>query len=243
MLSEKPASFITKKVGISEIGMAAAVISVARQSRRKNSTTSAARNMPSASTCWVALKLSRVSSTDEKIFENLTAGLAFSISASFLMTESSVTTSLASLVLATWKPTTGRPLRRAKPRGSEAPSPMSATSDSFTNRPPPVGMVSSRSWATVFTLPSTRTVCSRPPTFTRPPGASIWKLRNAVLTWVAVRPRAARRSGSIMTLISRATPPTRVICDTPSAVCRVRLTVLSTNQLSWSSLMEGAATA
>ena len=32
----------------------------------------------------------------------------------------------------TWKPTTGRPFRRAKPRTSAAPSPTSATSASFT---------------------------------------------------------------------------------------------------------------
>ncbi len=150
--SEKPRSFITKKVGISEIGMATAVIMVARQSRRKKNTTRAARNMPSARTCWVAWKAARVSSTEEKILVTLTPGWAFSSLAISAVTASSVTTSLASLVLATWKPTTGRPSSRAKPRTSEAPSPTSATSDSFTNRPPPVGMFRFRNCSTEATL-------------------------------------------------------------------------------------------
>ena len=69
---------MTKKVGISEIGMAAAVIRVARQSRRKKNTTRAASTMPSVSTCWVAWKLDRVSSTEEKILVIFTPECFFS---------------------------------------------------------------------------------------------------------------------------------------------------------------------
>ena len=170
--SEKPISCMTKNVGISDIGMAKAVIRVERQSRRNSSTTRAARNMPSIRTCRVALKLSRVSSTVAKMRVNLIPGWTFSIFASSAITSSSTATSLDSRVFITWKPTTGRPLSLAKPRTSDAPSPMSATSVSFTKRPPSAAMVRLRSWSTVCTEPSTRRVCSRPPNEMRPPGLS-----------------------------------------------------------------------
>ncbi|MNW02320.1 hypothetical protein D3C71_1980860 [compost metagenome] len=47
MLRLKPSSDMTAKVGTSEMGIATAAMAVARQSRRKTSTTRAARNMPS----------------------------------------------------------------------------------------------------------------------------------------------------------------------------------------------------
>ena len=156
---------------------------------------------------------------------------------------SSVTTSLASLVFRTWKPTTGRSFRRANPRGSPDPSPTSATSDSLTYRPPAVGIVRSRSWSTVGRSPSTRTVCSRPPTSTRPPGMLALNAESAALSSVAVSPCAAIRSGSMITLISRSTPPTRLTWATPFAPCSERETVSSTNQDSWLSDMSGAETA
>ncbi len=69
------------------------------------------------------------------------------------------------------------------------------------------------------------------------------KPRRALLTWGAVSPRAAMRSGSMMTLISRFTPPTREICDTPFSVWSSRAMVSSMNQESSESDMAGAATA
>ncbi len=130
--SENPNRFMKKKVGISDTGMAKAVIIVERQSRRKTNTTMAASSMPSSSTCWVARKLARVSSTEEKMRVKVTPLWSFSSLAIALMTASSTPTSLESRVFMTWKPTTGAPFRRAKPRTSLAPSPTSATSVSFT---------------------------------------------------------------------------------------------------------------
>jgi len=46
--SDWPSGSSTRKVGISDIGMAVAVISVARQSRRKMNTTTTARTAPSS---------------------------------------------------------------------------------------------------------------------------------------------------------------------------------------------------
>ena len=105
----------------------------------------------------MALKLARVSSTEEKILVKRTSGCAaWQAWPGALTPRPRRATSLASLVFITWKPTTGRPFRRAKPRTSEAPSPTSATSVSFTNRPPPVGMFMSRSAARVSAEPRTR---------------------------------------------------------------------------------------
>ena len=244
MFRQKPSTLMKKKVGISETGMAIAVISVARQSRRKRNTTSAASNMPSSNVCHVAMKPARVWSTRDRILviDDAFDGSAssFSITAA---TPFSTVISLASLTLLTWKPTTGRPLSSAKERTSAEPSPTSATSESRTERPPPVGIVRLRICSTVTAAPRIRSVCSRPPTVTRPPGASRLATAKAWLTLSAVRPCAARRSGSTMTLISRSTPPTRLTCATPGAACSARAMVSSMNHDSSCVDMAGAETA
>ena len=107
------------KVGISDTGMATAVTAVARQSRRKSQTTSAASAMPSSMVSRVAAKLPRVSSTVREDLGDADVGWvgaspghgrrAVDQRCSAASTPSSVVTSLASLVLVTWKPTTGRP--------------------------------------------------------------------------------------------------------------------------------------
>jgi hypothetical protein len=135
-----------------------------------------------------------------------------------------VSTSDASLVLATWKPTTGAAVQAceaARPRPSRRRS-----------RPRRSGAHSRRRRWRWSSRAAARPCCHRSPArapsargrrpCTRPPGASTWKLASALFTWAAVRPRAASRSGSTTTLISRATPPTRVTWATPLA--RLQLT-------------------
>jgi hypothetical protein len=104
-------------------------------------------------------------------------------------------------------------------------------------------MVISRSCSTVVAAPSTRRVCSRPPILARPPGASTLKLARAWFSCGAVTPNEAIRSGSMMTLISRSTPPTRATWATPFSPCRARVTVSSMNHDSSVALMFGAETA
>ena len=60
MFRLNPSMLMKKNVGISETGIAIAVISVERQSRRKMNTTSAASSMPSSNVCHVAMKPARV---------------------------------------------------------------------------------------------------------------------------------------------------------------------------------------
>ena len=128
----KPRSRITKKVGIKDSGMATAAIAVARQLRRNRKTTNAASTMPSSSTCTVASKLARVSSTVETTWVKVTDGCALASTAMASSARFSTATSLASRVLLTWKATAGRLSSRAKPRTSAEPSPTSATSASRT---------------------------------------------------------------------------------------------------------------
>ncbi len=52
-LSEKPIASIAQKVGMTDSGSAMAVMSVARQSRRKMNTTTMARSAPSISVSMV----------------------------------------------------------------------------------------------------------------------------------------------------------------------------------------------
>ena len=130
--SEKPMIAMKAKVGTSDTGMAMAVIRVARHSRRNRNTTSEASSMPSSRVCSVAAKLARVSSTVEKIFTNDTPDCFWARVSIAFLTLSSTATSLESRVFITWKATTGRPSRRAKPRCSSLPWPTWATSVSFT---------------------------------------------------------------------------------------------------------------
>ncbi len=68
-------------------------------------------------------------------------------------TASSTATSEAARVFITWKPTTGRPFRRAKPRTSPAPSPTSSHVGQLHVAAAPVGMVISRSWPACWPRP------------------------------------------------------------------------------------------
>ncbi len=104
-----PASAMKANVGISETGIATAVTAVARQSRRKSQTTSAASAMlPDFIVSRVAAKPWRVESTCETILVMRTSlrigGLPAApntMSCSAASTPSSVWTSLASLFLVT----------------------------------------------------------------------------------------------------------------------------------------------
>ena len=107
MFSAKPSMLMKKKVGISDTGMAMAVINVARQSRRNRNTTSAASSMPSSNVCHVAMKPARVWSTRDRILVIETPSCFFSSFSMAAETPFSVLISLASLTLLTWNPTTG----------------------------------------------------------------------------------------------------------------------------------------
>ncbi len=229
VFSEKWKICIAAKVGISDTGMAIAVIRVARQSFRKKNTTTAASSMPSNKVCRVAVKFARVLSTVDRILVKATSGWSCSSFLIALSTLSSTVMSEESRVFITWKPTTGRSSSRAKPAISAAPSPISATSDRRTKRPPAIGIWVSRSCSTVAGVPSTRTVWRRPPTSTWPPVWSDAKPLRASLIWGAVTPKPDSLSGSTMTLISRLAPPTRWTWATPSAACRAREMVSSMN--------------
>ncbi len=129
VFSEKPKMVIAANVGISDTGMAMAVIRVARQSLRNRNTTTDANSMPSSRVCRVAVKLARVLSTVDSTLVKVTPGLSCSSFLIALLTLSSTVMSEESRVFITWKPTTGRSSRRAKPWTSLEPSPTSATSD------------------------------------------------------------------------------------------------------------------
>jgi hypothetical protein len=68
-----------------------------------------------------------------------------------------------------------------------------------------------------------------PPRRAVPPGSSVWMSLSCRDTSLAVAPRAAMRSGSRSTRISRATPPTRRMLPTPGTALISRATVRSTN--------------
>ena len=172
MFRLNPITSMKKKVGISETGMAMAVISVARQSRRNTNTTSAASSMPSSSVCQVAMKPARVWSTRERILVIDTPGCWLRATFRWPPTPFSRVISLASLTLADLESDhrlTVEQRERAHLCGAVT---YSATSEAAPIRPPPVGMAMLRICSTVTAAPRIRSVCSRPPTSTRPPGAS-----------------------------------------------------------------------
>ena len=112
-------------------------------------------------------------------------------------TSSSVETSLASLVLLTWKPTTGWPLSRAKPRTSAEPSPTSATSDSLTNGRRRSGIVQvAELLDTERRAQDAQGLLAAAHARPGRPAASRLNLRRALLTCGRGQAAAASRSGS-----------------------------------------------
>ena len=166
-------------------------------------------------------------------------GCSRTILATSFWTLVSTSTSLDSLVLLTEKPTTGRSSSRANWLRAAEPSPTSATSESFTSRPA-TEMVRLRICSAVVAAPITLTVCSRPPTVTWPPGASLVIEFRAWLITGAVTPAAAILTGSRRMLISRLRPPTLLTEPTPPRDCSRRVRVSSMNQDRSSIDMSGA---
>ncbi len=213
------------KVGISDTGMAMAVIRVARHSRRNRNTTSEASSMPSSRVCSVAAKLARVSSTVENIFTNVDAWLLAACRASTaFLTLSSTATSLQSRVFITWKATTGLPSRRAKPRCSPSspgrPGPRRSAAHSGRRR---WGWSVARSSLDGGGRAQHAQGLLTAADLGAAAGASTLK---PVRAWFSWRGGEAVgwpvRSGSIITLISRSTPPTRATWATPFSPCSER---------------------
>ena len=74
MFKLKPIQLITAKVGMREIGIAAAAMSVARQLRKNRKTTMAASNIPSIKALRVAVKLFCVLVAVDTMRSNFTSG-------------------------------------------------------------------------------------------------------------------------------------------------------------------------
>jgi hypothetical protein len=104
-------------------------------------------------------------------------------------------------------------------------------------------MGSAASSCTEEMVPSARTLCSCAPMRVSPPGSSTWVRSSWLETSPAVTPRAAMRSGSRSTRISRSTPPTRLTWPTPGTLEISRITFRSTNHDSSVSLRRSEATA
>jgi hypothetical protein len=170
------------------------------------------------------------------------SGWALSSFSTSLRIFSATLTSLAPRERTMLKVTTSWLLKRARLRGSAQRSSTSPRSPRRTVSPLFSWTRVSRSWSTEPAAPRVRMARSEPETVTRPPGRSALADCRAWLTWAAVTPRAARRSGSRATWISRLTPPWRLTWPTPLMASRARLTSLSTNQLRCSGVRVGAWT-
>ncbi len=218
------------KAGITDSGKATADTKVARQSRKNSQTTSTASKPPSISRVSEALYSSSTGVTKSKASVNSMSGWLSCRVFRAARTPRPASTSLAPLLRATSKPTTGTPLSSAVERCSAMVSCTSATWPRRTLRPSPTASSSDASSAADLTVASVRTGCSLVPRSVRPPAVSI-------CTWLswremveALTPSAAILAVSSAIRTSRATPPTRVTAPTPGTASRRRVRVSSTNQ-------------
>ena len=242
-LSVKPKTkCITAKAGMMDSGSAVAATSVARQSRRKNHTTTTARMAPSSSRYMLPSKFSTVGSTKLKASVMTMSGCSARRVWSLARTPSATSVSPAPRLRWISKATAGLPLISAPLRTSATVSVTVAIWSRRTRRPS--GMASCRraNCSALCTVAMVRTLCSMPPTSARPPGASVCTARNWRLTSAALMPRASSLAGSSSTRTSRATPPTRLTAPTPRTASMDFLTSLSTNQDSASSSIRLEAT-
>ena len=240
-LIEKPSQYMPMNAGITDSGSATADTNVARQSRRNSHTTSTASSAPSYSRCMEPSYSSCTGCTKLKASVISRSGCCARISCRAACTAAPTSTSLAPLLRATSKPTTGLPLSSASARGSAMVSVTVATWSSRTWRPSDRASVRPASSCADCTVASVRTGCSLPPRSVRPPALSVCTSRSWRDTSAAVAPRDCSLTGSSATCTSRCTPPTRLTAPTPRTVSSFLATASSTNQDSASSSMRADA--
>ncbi len=128
--------------------------------------------------------------------------------------------------------TVGEPSSRARVRCSLVPSSAWPRSRTRTGWPRRLATTRSLKSAELSKRPMVRSVCSRPPEVTLPPGASEFCRTSASRTVAMGRPKAESRSGSIQMLIARDRPPTRFTWPTPVERSSCTLTTLSAYSVS-----------
>ena len=218
------------KAGMADSGRATAETTVARKSRRNSQTTSTASRAPSYNRVMEALNSSSTGVTKSNDSVICRSGRAACNSLSLARTPCPTSTSLAPLLRATSKPTTGLPSRKAAAVGSAMVSFTVAIWSSRMRRPSDSESSSAASSSADFIAESVRSGCWLPPMSARPPALSIctrasWRDMSA-----AVAPSACSLSGSSRICTSRLTPPTRLIAPTPRTDSSSLATSLSTNQ-------------
>ncbi len=153
----------------------------------------------------------------------------------------SLTPSITSTVLAPdcrrmSRLTVGTPFSRAIERCSLVPSSASPRSRTRTGWPLIVATTRSLKSPALSKRPMVRSVCSRAPEVTLPPGASAFCRTMAWRTAVIGMLKAASRSGSIQMLIARSRPPTS--CTSPTPAERSSWTLITLSAYSVSSRSE-----
>ncbi|MNT06645.1 hypothetical protein D3C72_1413220 [compost metagenome] len=126
-LMEKPKRCMPMNAGMIDSGSATAETNVARQSRKNSHTTSTASSAPSYSRCMEPSYSSCTGFTKLKASVTSRSGCCSRSSFKAANTAPPTSTSLAPLLRATSKPTTGLPLSKAIARGSATVSVTVAT--------------------------------------------------------------------------------------------------------------------
>ena len=188
MFRLKPSNQITPKVGMIDSGSASAEIQVARQSRRKNHTTSTASAAPSHSMAMDDLNEARTSSMAVLTSLNWIRGCSASSCRMAASTPSPTSISLEPTVRLMPKLTTGWPSIIASCRRSAWPSVTVARATSGTWLPSGSTIGNCSSICALSTVPTARMACSLLPWVARPPERSSWERASWPDTSPAVMP-------------------------------------------------------
>ncbi len=216
MLKVKPTTYMKKKVAMTEVGSASAVISVERQSRMKRKITSTAMMPPNRMWPRTSRTFSLMKSASLCTGWIWRSGNDGATRASVAVTRSVISTVLAPDCLRTENETASAPFRRVVDLRSSKPSTTVPTSLTRTVEPPSERRITLAISSASLNSPLVRSVTLRPSRSTLPPGRSRFSAASRPATSVIGMPSASRRRGSRLTWISRTWPPLISIAATPS---------------------------
>jgi hypothetical protein len=217
LLKVKPITLMKAKVATTEVGIARALIRVARKSWRKiriTTTASRAPNQRSKRTSSMECSMKGALSVGTERRAPALAIWARSASTS-LCTSRATSTVFAPDCLRTTSPTAEIPFMEECERASAVPSSTVATSPTRMRAPPVPGRRMSAISFVERTSPLVLTANSRRPSSMWPAGSSMFWACRAPIRSCTVRPRPSSRAGSGITWISRSCPPTRSTAPTP----------------------------
>ncbi len=208
---------MARNAEITATGRVSPVMTVERHELRKVNTTITVRSAPSRIVIFTSSTESLIHTESSRTIESsIPGGSSRRNSSTVAFRFSAIWTVFPPRTLRMSMPMAGTPSTIAAERGSSASSRVTATSPSRMGTPPRMSTTRRSNSAGSCNRPATRTSRSPGPNSSRPAGTSRFSEASVAMICATVTDRAAMRSGSISTAITRFSAPMTVIWPTPS---------------------------